>query len=108
MPVVTEFVARETQGCHIGRVDYMPVIAEFVARETRMGATVKGILSIRLTGNNSSGDAKSCVSTGRTPPLSLMGNGMVYTLANSRYSTPHILRNRNKTCMASGRSTDKT
>ena len=35
MPVVTEFVARETQGCHIGRVDYMPVIAEFVARETQ-------------------------------------------------------------------------
>ena len=42
MPVVTEFVARETQGCHIGRVDYMPVIAEFVARETQDFASLLG------------------------------------------------------------------
>ena len=35
MAVIAGFVARETQGCHIGQVDYMPVIAEFVARETQ-------------------------------------------------------------------------
>ena len=42
MPVVTEFVACETQGCHIGRVDYMLVIAEFIARETQDFASLLG------------------------------------------------------------------
>ena len=71
-------------------------LSGFTARDTQVSATVKGILSIRLIAHDSPGDAKSCVSTGRTSPLSLMGNGMVYTPANSRYSTPHIPRNRNK------------
>ena len=79
----------------------------FTTRETRMGATVKGILSIRLTDNDSSGGAKYCASTGRTPPSLLMGDDMICTLANSRHTTPHILRNRDKTCMASERNTDK-
>ena len=82
-------------------------LSGFTARDTQVSATVTCVLSIWLIVHDSPGDAKSCVSTGRTPPLSLMGNGMVYTLANSRYSTPHILRNRNKTCMASERNTDK-
>ena len=71
-------------------------LSGFTARDTQVSATVTCVLSIWLIAHDSPGDAKSCVSTGRTPPSSLMGNGMVYTLANSRYSTPHIPRNRNK------------
>ena len=82
-------------------------LSGFTARDTQMSATVTCVLSIWFIAHDSPGDAKSCVSTGRTPLLSLMGNGMVYTLANSRHTTPHILRNRNKTCMASERNTDK-
>ncbi len=82
-------------------------LSGFTARDTQVSATVTCVLSIWLIAHDSPGDAKSCVSTGRTPPLSLMGNGMVYTLANSRHTTPHILRNRDKTCMASERNTDK-
>ena len=82
-------------------------LSGFTARDTQMSATVTCVLSIWLIAHDSPGDAKYCVSTGRTPPLSLMGNGMVYTLANSRHTTPHILRNRDKTCMASERNTDK-
>ena len=82
-------------------------LSGFTARDTQVSATVTCVLSIWFIVHNSSGGAKCCASRGRTPPLSLMGNGMVYTLANSRHTTPHILRNRNKTCMASERNTDK-
>ncbi len=82
-------------------------LSGFTAHDTQVSATVTCVLSIWLIAHDSPGDAKSCVSTGRTTPLSLMGNDMICTLANSRHTTPHILRNRNKTCMASERNTDK-
>ena len=82
-------------------------LSGFTARDTQVSATVTCVLSIWFIVHNSSGDAKSCVSTGRTPPSLLMGDDMICTLANSRHTTPHILRNRDKTCMASERNTDK-
>ena len=82
-------------------------LSGFTARDTQVSATVTCVLSIWFIVHNSSGGAKCCASRGRTPPLLLMGDDMICTLANSRHTTPHILRNRNKTCMASERNTDK-